>query len=731
MFHRVTIVCSIILVNPYLVIAGQKLNPHTGKPDYCATITEEDGSPTATACQGIEVSNGTLTDDGDGNFSLSTVGGGSGDSVTVNGSAVDTTANFLDGDVDWTLVDGGAGGPDDVTATLACSGCIDATDLGADSVGSSEIIESADVTIHDLVLSGAGPDLQWVVTSGDTWHAGAELGVNGGVWLLSNTTDSTHLLRFDGLGNAYLPQLLNCDTLDTTAEGRLKCGTDATGAGGGDAITVNSSAATDPDFANGDIDWTLSGGNSITATPECTGCINATDMAADSVGASEVIESESYTMANIALAGTGPDLTLVPTGGDTFHLGAERTNGLDVAFFSNATEGVHYLEFENAHVVNLGSVGVPFLRLRTDGTGNGEVVLPNDSVGHTELDTADDPADGEALTFQSSSGRMVWAPGSGGNSFETISTPAGTSPVADTSTDTLTLTETGALVLTGDAGTDTIDITFAAGGLTATELGTDSVSADELNATGVEAELEAALDIDGEVSSTGMATTVLDETGISLTSLTVGALLGVDSIDATGAVDMDYGSADVTDHAFVSDGGTITLDGSATIEDDLIIGSDLSARVNLDGNADEIQLLVQGHSTQTTNLMTLETSAGTDELTLTNAGVLTATGAITAGGTAQSTITEGLVVNNGSGTDEDDDLTVNVSGGAYEIDAGAATFTSTANSFGWSVVAGADTACTTTCTSACVFGVNTASLTADIVDCADATADECLCAGAN
>lgn len=44
-----------------------------------------------------------------------------------------------------------------------------------------------------------------------------------------------------------------------------------------------------------------------------------------------------------------------------------------------------------------------------------------------------------------------------------------------------------------------------------------------------------------------------------------------------------------------------------------------------------------------------------------------------------------------------------------------------------SVVAGANTACSTTCTGFCFFGVNTAATEADIVDCADATADECLC----
>lgn len=54
---------------------------------------------------------------------------------------------------------------------------------------------------------------------------------------------------------------------------------------------------------------------------------------------------------------------------------------------------------------------------------------------------------------------------------------------------------------------------------------------------------------------------------------------------------------------------------------------------------------------------------------------------------------------------------------------------SNTTSIGWSVVAGANTACSTTCTNACVFGQNTADMS--IVDCAAATADVCVCAGAN
>lgn len=437
----------------------------------------------------------------------------------------------------------------------------------------------------------------------------------------------------------------------------------------------------------------------------------------------------------------------------------------------------------------------------------------------------------------------------GGNSFSTIDVPAGTDPVASSSSDTLTFTETTFLTITGTAATDTIAFTqvttdIGTDGLIAADavaLGTDTTNAyvatvaddgtSTVTVVGSGAETGAVtlkvIDVSctnclttTEVASADLATlastvTVVDgtdatsfpaifdsatgdlaiktdggllyaaDTGtLSSTALTSGAgtfsglLTGNASLNiANGATssgvlkileDTDAGSNFATfqvpaltaDTVYIlpaddgdadqvlSTNGTGTLDwvtggagpwtttsnviNNSTAGDTVTIGSATAlGKLAVDGDADEIQLLIQNHSTQTSNAVVFENSAGTDQFALTNAGNGTLAGTLTVGGTAQSTITEGLVVNNGSGTDEDDDLTVNVSGGAYEIDAGAGTFTSTANSFGWSVVAGADTACTTTCTSACVFGVNTASLTADIVDCADATADECLCAGAS
>lgn len=67
------------------------------------------------------------------------------------------------------------------------------------------------------------------------------------------------------------------------------------------------------------------------------------------------------------------------------------------------------------------------------------------------------------ITGDSSSDTIDFTIGSGINIFKTISTPAGTSPVADSSTDTLNLTSSGGTVtITGTSGTDTINFDLAA-----------------------------------------------------------------------------------------------------------------------------------------------------------------------------------------------------------------------------------------------------------------------------
>lgn len=121
------------------------------------------------------------------------------------------------------------------------------------------------------------------------------------------------------------------------------------------------------------------------------------------------------------------------------------------------------------------------------------------------------------------------------------------------------------------------------------------------------------------------------------------------------------------------------------------------AKLGVDGDTDENQLVIQGHSTQTSDIVVVENSAGTN-----------------------------LWTSSANGTGFSTQVTVN-GGGAFAI-------ISTVNSSGWSAVDGADnTACTSQCTYAAAFGVLNATGTAvtGFVNPDDATADSCICMGPN
>lgn len=117
-----------------------------------------------------------LTTNGAGVLTWEAAGAGAGgDAVTVNGTAVDTTADFDDGDIVWTLTDGGAGGPDTITGTLAAdsvhdtmidwgSGAnqVDLADIPGGTAGANAFDFGGATSVEipngaaDVVLSSAG-----------------------------------------------------------------------------------------------------------------------------------------------------------------------------------------------------------------------------------------------------------------------------------------------------------------------------------------------------------------------------------------------------------------------------------------------------------------------------------------------------------------------------------------------------------------------------------------------
>ncbi len=92
-------------------------------------------------------------------------------------------------------------------------------------------------------------------------------------------------------------------------------------------------------------------------------------------------------------------------------------------------------------------------------------IVTDDTLLEADLDSVDVPFDEECLTFESGAGGdFEWqACGTGDpdqNLFETIDAPSGTDPVADTTTDTLTLAIADCIEIVGTAATDTITIGF-------------------------------------------------------------------------------------------------------------------------------------------------------------------------------------------------------------------------------------------------------------------------------
>lgn len=76
--------------------------------------------------------------------------------------------------------------------------------------------------------------------------------------------------------------------------------------------------------------------------------------------------------------------------------------------------------------------------------------------------------------------------GGSGNSFETINTPNGTDPVADSSTDTLNITESNGIIITGNSTTDTIDISTNATSLNTASTIISRDSSQSFDITGID-----------------------------------------------------------------------------------------------------------------------------------------------------------------------------------------------------------------------------------------------------
>ncbi len=294
----------------------------------------------------------------------------------------------------------------------------------------------------DITLTQATPSIFFVDSTGASDDYSTN--VDGNAFTIVNDTDGRTELTFVGDGGIDFGDNTATKTIDiggvtADASDTINISTNSTSA---DTITIgNANAATTLTLTGGD-DWNLAatGVLTLSASAGQTTAIVITDTDytnALSIADNNIIgTTAAIDFTNFDVATTGNITVAAGTGIDTNAGGA-----LNIGT-TNATSAI------------IGSASLASLTVTTNGTGDGEVVLPNDSIGPVEInDNGATPTDEFCLTYESSSGGI----------FEwtacTSSTPSWSSlsdPIADL---TLTMADFNT-TFNWDPGADTTETNF-------------------------------------------------------------------------------------------------------------------------------------------------------------------------------------------------------------------------------------------------------------------------------
>ena len=278
-----------------------------------------------------------------------------------------------------------------------------------------------------------------------------------------------------------------------------------------------------------------------------------------------------------------------------------RIDSSGLATFSGTVASAVGFDADGAVDIDIGSADVTLITLTTDNTGDAEVALPDDSIGDAEIDWAGLTTSADftvtGTSFATVGFDVVGAVDMDYGSVDVLDHTFLTAAGGDTAfvvpadsigdaeidwsglTTSADFTVTGTLIATVGIDTvgaadmdygsiDVLDHTFLTAGTgdTAFVVPNDSIGTDELNWAALnstsladtaallyEAELDSFALLQAQIADKTM---INEEDAITLdNALTVTGVVNTTvGLDAVGAVNMDYGSADVPDHTFTTAG---------------------------------------------------------------------------------------------------------------------------------------------------------------------------------
>lgn len=179
--------------------------------------------------------------------------------------------------------------------------------------------------------------------------------------------------------------------------------------------------------------------------------------------------------------------------------------------------------------------------MTSDGTGDGEFTVPDDSIGPDEV-LAAGQSDGFLLTYELTGDTWSWTD---------PSTITGSSPWTDTGTHIEQVTTGDEITIGSTSNDSTVKVEIYADTTTQRPLVLRAASGNTVDPLLV-----------NEVGGSS-----LFKVNVAGGSTHYGDVITTTGFDGLGAVDLDYGSADITDHTFITDG---TGDGEIVLPDDSI-----------------------------------------------------------------------------------------------------------------------------------------------------------------